>query len=298
METTFWGPSGWRFLHTLTFIYPDKPSTNDKLKMYDFMNLICFILPCKYCRESFNNYSKSLPINDHLESRESLVEWFYKMHNKVNKKLRNQGFCSYPNPEIESVTKMYEPIVKDIKQIYNKHGGQGGDSNDDGLENAIRYICNLGKDFLGSIIFNYQGYFSNCHTSNEKINIISVYNKFFNSIIPMISAYLPKLDKVGYYAVRNEKGKTKMNSNINISKFKIKSFLVHNEPYSKLINWFYNCKELCYLEKEYKSQEEYETHFRKHIVISCNNPKLKKIKSCRKLGAKRGGKMSTKRRKS
>ena len=33
MNTTFWGPSGWQFLHTLTFIYPEKPSYTDKVKM-------------------------------------------------------------------------------------------------------------------------------------------------------------------------------------------------------------------------------------------------------------------------
>ena len=56
MNTTFWGPSGWEFLHTLTFIYPESPSINDKVKMKNMMSLLCFILPCKYCRLSFTKY--------------------------------------------------------------------------------------------------------------------------------------------------------------------------------------------------------------------------------------------------
>ena len=59
MNTTFWGPSGWKFLHTLTFIYPITPSFNDKVKMREIMYSICFILPCKYCRLSFTKYIKS-----------------------------------------------------------------------------------------------------------------------------------------------------------------------------------------------------------------------------------------------
>ena len=30
METTFWGPDGWKFLHLITYLYPDKPTTMDK----------------------------------------------------------------------------------------------------------------------------------------------------------------------------------------------------------------------------------------------------------------------------
>ena len=64
MNTTFWGPSGWEFLHTLTFIYPIKPSYNDKVKMQKFMTSIEYILPCKYCRTSFTKYIKTLPITN------------------------------------------------------------------------------------------------------------------------------------------------------------------------------------------------------------------------------------------
>ena len=273
MNTTFWGPSGWEFLHTLTFIYPIKPTFNDKVKIREFMYSLCFVLPCKYCRLSFTKYIKSLPIDDYLDSRELVIQWLYKIHNKVNKKLRIQGFCKHSNPDLPSVIKNYMSRVENIYKIINNKLNEKLNLNQNSrIKLVINYICNLGSNFLGSIIFNYQGYFSNCHTSDEKIRIVSVYNTFFNSIIPLICAYISKFCKDGKDCV----------SRYTIPIFNIKSILSQNEPYSKLVKWFYKCGDLCNMEEIYTTETEYENHFGKHIVMSCNNPKInKKTKSCR-----------------
>ena len=269
MNTTFWGPSGWKFLHTLTFIYPENPSFSDKVKMREFMNSLYLILPCKYCRSSFLKYSNSLPIDEHLDSRDMMIDWLYKIHNKVNKKLRAQGFCKHSNPDESTVSFIYNPILEHITKIINSDSQPNKK-----IQEAINYICNLGSDFLGSIVFNYQGYFTNCHTSDEKVKIISVYQSFFNSIIPLICCCLAKLCKEGKECV----------SSYEIKKFKIRNILTHLEPYSKLITWFYKCNSLCNLEDIFKTQDLYKKHFEKHIVSSCNNPKADKdnnTKTCR-----------------
>lgn len=268
MNTSFWGSSGWTFLHTLTFIYPEHPSYSDKVKMENFMNSISYILPCKYCRNSFSKYIKSLPINEFLDNREKLIEWLYKIHNKVNKKLRSQGLCKHKNPTFDDVIKIYQPIVNKINYLCNSNTT---------IQLIINYICNLGQDFLGSIVFNYQGYFSNCHTGDEKINIIRVYHTFFNSIIPLICSCLNKFS--------NECNKHV--SRYITTKFNIKTMLTQNEAYSKLIEWFYKCNELCTFNTKDNSKtvEDYITYFKKHIVLSCNNPLTingKVLKSCRK----------------
>jgi hypothetical protein len=274
MNTTFWGPSGWQFLHTLTFIYPESPTFNDKVKMRELMYSLSFILPCKYCRSSFSKYIKSLPIDNYLDSRKLIVEWLYKIHNKINKKLRIQGFCKHSNPELSNVIKHYENITEHIYKMLNC------DEKTNEVKNVINYICNLGSDFLGSIIFNYQGYFSNCHTSNEKIRILSVYNTFFNSIIPIILSYIQKFCKEGKDCVARYKKEIDTKNQIN---FNIKSILSQNEPYSKLIIWFYKCDDLCTMKDIYTTEKKYEEHFKKHIVLTCDNPKTsKKTKTCRK----------------
>ena len=280
MNTTFWGPSGWEFLHTLTFIYPEQPSYIDKVKMQNFMKSISYILPCKYCRTSFTKYSISLPIVDYLDSRETMIEWLYKIHNKVNKKLRSQGFCKYDNPELDTVKYKYKPIIKHITDLCSKNESTT-------TQDIINYICNLGRDFLGSIIFNYQGYFSNCHSRDEKIQIVSIYNTFFNSIIPLICSYLSKLNKdcninvSRYENAMMTKNKDKIN---NI--FKIRNILTQNEAYTKLIKWFYNCNTLCrFDDAKFKTLELYMNYYSKNIVLSCTTPiniKGAIIKSCRK----------------
>ena len=278
MNTTFWGPSGWEFLHTLTFIYPVNPSFGDKVKMREFMNSLCFILPCKYCRLSFTKYIKSLPIDEYLESRDTMIDWLYKIHNKINKKLRIQGFCKHSNPELTTVTRHYKTITQHICKLLNKNTEIVKTKSNNEItiiKNTINYICNLGQDFLGSIIFNYQGYFTNCHTGNEKVRIVSVYNTFFNSIIPLLCSYISKFCKDGKDCVARYKDES-------YTKFNIRSILMQNEPYSKLVKWFYKCDDLCSLEDTYTTEEKYETHFNKHIVMSCDNPiASKKNKTCR-----------------
>ena len=295
MNTTFWGPSGWEFLHTVTFIYPVKPSYNDKVKMQQFMNTINYILPCKYCRISFTKYTKNLPINDYLDSREKIVEWLYKIHNKVNKKLRKQGFCKYDNPELSTVKDNYKTILEHITSLCKKNNDNNDNDNDNDNDkhisnkDSINYICNLGRDFLGSIVFNYQGYFSNCHTGDEKVKIVSVYHTFFNSIIPILSSYIEKLQKELTNTNTNNVSRytyTKKNKYAKDNTFKIRTILTQNEAYTKLIKWFYNCKELCTINNKFDTFEDYMSYYSKNIVLTCNTPvdiKGDIIKSCRKI---------------
>lgn len=277
METTYWGPSGWRFLHLITFLYPETPDTGDKILMREFMMLLPDILPCKYCRASFNKYYESLDLTPHLESRELLILWLYKMHNKVNKKLRAQGFCHHDNPSLEYVHRLYEPRVTKVHQLLdspnttssgNSGSSSSSSSSNNGIHKAINYICTEGREFLGSIIFNYQGYFANCHTSDEKSKIAHTYHRFFNTIIPLLKRLLHPERK---YKLEPAK------------KYRIRGMLQQTQSYSRLKRWFYECRDLCRLE-EVMSYEEYEKEFNKHIVAACNTSQPEKhgVKSCRK----------------
>jgi len=264
METIYWGPAGWRFLHLLTFLYPEAPDTSDKILMYDMMTLLPDILPCKYCRASFTKYMANIDITPALESRDLLVEWLFKMHNKVNKKLRSQGFCHHNNPTLEHVSRMYIPHVAKVHHLLA--------SGDNGTLKAQQWICNEGREFLGSIIFNYQGYFSNCHTSEEKSKIVISYHKFFNIIPVLIKRLLhPSRD----YKIEPTR------------KFRIRNMLQQTQAYSRLKHWFYECNELCALQEQFKTYEAYETEFNQHIVLSCNSPKADIIKSCRKVSLRK-----------
>ena len=59
MLTTVWGPSLWHYLHTMSFNYPIYPSQEDKNNYFDFMMMLQYVLPCKYCRVNLTkNYKK------------------------------------------------------------------------------------------------------------------------------------------------------------------------------------------------------------------------------------------------
>ena len=88
--TKIWGPPAWIFLHCVTFGYPIEPTEDHKNNYKHFFETIGDILPCKYCRESYKQFitTGDTKINDEIfKNRDSLTEWFYNIHEKVNNKL-------------------------------------------------------------------------------------------------------------------------------------------------------------------------------------------------------------------
>ena len=119
MMTKVWGPPGWMFLHTVTYGYPYEIDHNNhdhiirKEYMKTFFKSVGNVLPCKYCRESYNNFIKQLPIDNHLNSRKDLVKWLYDIHNKVNDKL---GVPKCNIPTISELNKQYEQYRAQCKK--------------------------------------------------------------------------------------------------------------------------------------------------------------------------------------
>jgi hypothetical protein len=102
MDTRYWGPSGWKLLHSITFSYEEKL----KKQYNDFFYVIAFLLPCKFCRKSYSEYIINDPID--VSSKESFTKWLWRIHNKVNEKLRSQKICNYNDPPFLIVKKLYE----------------------------------------------------------------------------------------------------------------------------------------------------------------------------------------------
>jgi hypothetical protein len=95
MNPNIWGPHAWKFLHSITLIYPDNPSEQDKINMKTFFTSVGPILPCHKCRNNFGKHLIIFPLNlTALESREKLVKWLINIHNEVNK-MTNQPLLTY-----------------------------------------------------------------------------------------------------------------------------------------------------------------------------------------------------------
>jgi hypothetical protein len=108
MDTRFWGPSGWKLLHLITFEYSDSPENS---KIYaQFFETLPYILPCKFCRASLTDYYRKYPfkLQDLLIPNINLKRWLYDIHNCVNDKLRKQGLNPSPNPKYIKVKEFYE----------------------------------------------------------------------------------------------------------------------------------------------------------------------------------------------
>lgn len=112
MNVNKWGPGGWIFLHTMTFNYPDKPTKEDKKKYTNFFNMLGGMLPCKYCRDSYNIYLKHVPIDKFIDSREGLTYWLYYIHNLVNDKVFKNDSTTF-----EEVVRKYERFKAGCKKV-------------------------------------------------------------------------------------------------------------------------------------------------------------------------------------
>ena len=108
MDTRFWGPSGWRLLHSITFAYIPR---TDKSAVREMFLMLPFVLPCKFCRASLSDYMEKHPLEPALESQEALTRWLYIIHNEVNAKLRNQKLHVEDNPPFEKVKTFYTDLL-------------------------------------------------------------------------------------------------------------------------------------------------------------------------------------------
>jgi Erv1 / Alr family len=87
MKTSFWGPHAWKFLHAVTFAYPDEPTKEHKKAALDLFSSLKLMLPCGEC---CNHYCQSFDkhnIEASLESRDTLSRWLVNFHNNVNQRL-------------------------------------------------------------------------------------------------------------------------------------------------------------------------------------------------------------------
>ena len=105
MDTRFWGPSGWRLLHLISFAAP----TLKKHHVQEFFELLPYVLPCKYCRASLTDYYTADPIPSKADE---FAPWLFRIHNRVNGKLRDQKLLETKDPRWPEVKRQYDTMLK------------------------------------------------------------------------------------------------------------------------------------------------------------------------------------------
>jgi len=123
LMTRLWGPSGWLFLHCISFGYPYKidPTNPEHLEKqndyYRFFYYLGKVLPCKYCRNSYMDFFTETSPMKHLGSRKEFTKWLYDIHNLVNNKL---GVPSCETPTFEEVEERYQSFRAACKPLSEK----------------------------------------------------------------------------------------------------------------------------------------------------------------------------------
>ena len=87
--TAIWGPMGWVTLHSISLLYPDNPTQNDKQILLKFLQDFAESITCPHCEKHFKtmfeNYRKTHP--EWSNSRFDLFLFIVRAHNTVNKRL-------------------------------------------------------------------------------------------------------------------------------------------------------------------------------------------------------------------
>ena len=84
-----WGPLGWMTLHSISALYPNEPSQDDKKTLKEFLDLFAETITCFQCKSHFgtiiNIHKSSNP--DFLDSRQKFALFVFRAHNTVNLRL-------------------------------------------------------------------------------------------------------------------------------------------------------------------------------------------------------------------
>ena len=85
METkNFFDNSFWILLHTITFLYPDNPTLNEKKQHYIFFKNLPDLIPCNICKENYKKNMEKLNGNTEDELNIDLNNKLKKMENQLN----------------------------------------------------------------------------------------------------------------------------------------------------------------------------------------------------------------------
>ena len=84
MDQNIWGKCTWVLIHSVALNYPTNPSPSEKRNIKTFFNSLGTILPCRYCRNHYQENLKVIPIQ--CDSKMDLVWWTIDLHNRVNEK--------------------------------------------------------------------------------------------------------------------------------------------------------------------------------------------------------------------
>ena len=118
MSIQNWGPSGWNFLHAITFKYPETPSYSDRSRVYNFFNSVGYVLPCPQCSYHFvEEMNKHNPTSSIFNNKSTLSKWLVDVHNQVNRR-NDKPIMSYDMVKAEYSLSQAPPVLNELSGPY------------------------------------------------------------------------------------------------------------------------------------------------------------------------------------
>lgn len=95
MNPVIWGPMLWGIMADIANYYD---SGIDHTKEYrdiviSFFKSMAFLLPCKYCRQSYRRYITNIPPEPYFQESQGIT-WLWQIHDQVNDKLDKKNSLS------------------------------------------------------------------------------------------------------------------------------------------------------------------------------------------------------------
>lgn len=115
MNPNKWGKPQWKSAFCVCSGYPSSPTELHKIAYKQYFTSLGNVLPCVFCRQSYEIFLRLLPIDPYLKSRYLLTYWLYLIKDRVNKKLNYQhagsrGYKPKKSPKFEVIFKRLESL--------------------------------------------------------------------------------------------------------------------------------------------------------------------------------------------
>lgn len=94
--TAVWGPLGWMTLHSVSTLYPERPTPTEKALLTSWLDMFRDTITCHYCKGHFTtmlqNYRMRFP--NMLNSRQDFAMFAFRAHNTVNARLSKPVYAT------------------------------------------------------------------------------------------------------------------------------------------------------------------------------------------------------------
>jgi hypothetical protein len=121
--TAVWGPLGWMTLHSVSTIYPERPTITEKALLSSWLDMFRDTITCVHCKTHFTtmlqNYRMRFP--NMLSSRQDFAMFAFRAHNAVNARLSKPVYASLDQCMTQLKNNIKTRSAREYRDAYLTH---------------------------------------------------------------------------------------------------------------------------------------------------------------------------------